>query len=401
MISLEDIKYICTNLGNLAGVPVRIYQNDKEIFYYSVINLVKDPFLLVKDKALKLNDEVSYYQDSYYYYYGLINYKKYKIVVGPTRQIPISKQDLKAISFSLGINKATTDEFISEMEAIIFLPLMTLIQILCMVNFALSGNKKKIEDIVVHEEKQNIIKDEIEKENIDKKINEIEHSSSNPYNAYDVENRLLDMVMRGDVSAVNQFVSNAPSIRSGTIAQEQLRQLKNIFIVTASLVSRAAIRGGMDVTESLGLSDQYIQKCELTNSADLINELNYRMVIDYTEKVEKLNLGKSSSVLVNKVSNYIQNNLSNPIKVVDISKALFMGRSRLSIDFKKETGINISDYIMQIKINEAKRLLRYSDKSFSTIAFYLGFSSQSHFTKVFKKFADSTPFEYRQTHKHY
>lgn len=401
MNNLEDIKYICTNLGNLAGVPVRIYENDKEIFYYSVINLVKDPFLLVKDKALKLNDEVSYYQDSFYYYYGLINYKKYKIVVGPTRQIPISKQDLKAISFSLDINKTITDEFISEMEAIISLPLMTLIQILCMVNFALSGNKKKIEDIVVHEEKQNIIKDEIEKENIDKKINEIEHSSSNPYNAYDVENRLLDMVMRGDVSAVNQFVSNAPSIRSGTIAQEQLRQLKNIFIVTASLVSRAAIRGGMDVTESLGLSDQYIQKCELTNSADLINELSYRMVMDYTEKVEKLNLGKNSSVLVNKVSNYIQNNLSNPIKVVDISKALFMGRSRLSIDFKKETGINISDYIMQIKINEAKRLLRYSDKSFSTIAFYLGFSSQSHFTKVFKKFTDSTPFEYRQTHKHY
>lgn len=401
MNNLEDIKYICTNLGNLAGVPVRIYENYKEIFYYSVINLVKDPFLLVKEKALKLNDEVSYYQDSYYYYYGLINYKKYKIVVGPTRQIPISKQDLKAISFSLDINKTITDEFISEMEAIISLPLMTLIQILCMVNFALSGNKKKIEDIVVHEEKQNIIKNEIEKENIDKKINEIEHNSSNPYNAYDVENRLLDMVMRGDISAVNQFVSNAPSIRSGTIAQEQLRQLKNIFIVTASLVSRAAIRGGMDVTESLGLSDQYIQKCELTNSADLINELSYRMVMDYTEKVEKLNLGKNSSVLVNKVSNYIQNNLSNPIKVVDISKALFMGRSRLSIDFKKETGINISDYIMQIKINEAKRLLRYSDKSFSTIAFYLGFSSQSHFTKVFKKFTDSTPFEYRQTHKHY
>ena len=207
--------------------------------------------------------------------------------------------------------------------------------------------------------------------------------------------------MRGDVSAINQFISNAPSIRSGTIAQQQLRQLKNIFIVTASLVSRAAIRGGMDVTESLGLSDQYIQKCELTNSADLINELSYRMVMDYTEKVEKLNLGKNSSVLVNKVSNYIQNNLYNPIKVVDISKSLFMCRSHLSIDFKKETGINISDYIMQIKINEAKRLLRYSDKSFSTIAFYLGFSSQSHFTKVFKKFTDSTPFEYKQTHKHY
>lgn len=56
---------------------------------------------------------------------------------------------------------------------------------------------------------------------------------------------------------------------------------------------------------------------------------------------------------------------------------------------------------MQIKINEIKRLLRYFDKSFSTISFYLFFSTQSNFTRVFKKFTDSAPFEYRQTHKHY
>ena len=32
---------------------------------------------------------------------------------------------------------------------------------------------------------------------------------------------------------------------------------------------------------------------------------------------------------------------------------------------------------------------------------YLGFSSQSHFSKVFKEYAELTPFEYRQMHKHY
>ena len=125
------------------------------------------------------------------------------------------------------------------------------------------------------------------------------------------------------------------------------------------------------------------------------------MVLDYAERVAKLKLGQSPSLLVTKVSNYVQQHLSEPIKTDDIARALFMGRSRLSTNFKNETGINISDYITQIKIDEAKRLLRYSDKTFVAIATYLGFSSPSHFSKVFKEKTGPTPFEYRQMHKHY
>ena len=401
MIKIDDLKYICTNLANLSGIPVRLYENNKQIFDYSLIKLLKDPFVIDQTNAFKLNDEICYFQNSYYYYYGIINFEHYKVVVGPTRQLAISKQELKSFAFSLEIPSSSIDEFISQMETLVSLPLMTLLQILCMVYFAFTGKKKSLENIVVHEAKQNVIKDEIERKEINRAIEEADKQDVEPYNALDIENRLLDMVMRGDVAALNEFIANAPAVRSGQVAQEQLRQLKNIFIVTTTLVARAAIRGGIDVTSSLALSDQYIQRCELADSLEAINEFNYRMVLDYAERVAKLRLGQNPSVLVAKVSNYIQKHLSEPIKTSDIAKALFMGRSRLSTNFKKETGINISDYIMQIKIDEAKRLLRYSDKSFSTISLYLGFSSQSHFSKVFKEKTGTTPFEYRQMHKHY
>ena len=401
MRQIEDLKYICTNLGNLSGIPVRLYQNNKQIFYYSLIKLLKDPFELSKEATFKLKDEVSYYQSPYYYYYAIANIDDIKLVVGPTRQLPISKQELKSIAFSLGIPISASDEFISEMKSLVSLPLMSLLQIMCMVYFAFTGKKKSLESIVIHEEKQNIIKDEIEKSDVQRTVETMEQYESGPYNALDIENRLLDMVMRGDVAAFNEFMSHAPAVKEGAVAQEQLRQKKNIFIVTATLVSRAAIRGGIDVTASLALSDQYIQRCELADSPDQIDELSYRMVLDYAERVAKIRLGQNPSVLVNKVSNYIQQHLSESIKTEDIAKALFMGRSRLSTNFKKETGINISDYIMQIKIDEAKRLLRYSDKTFASISVYLGFSSQSHFSKVFKQHTEMTPFEYRQLHKHY
>ena len=356
MIKIDDLKYICTNLGNLSGIPVRLYKNNEQIFYYSLIKLLKDPFEVSKEAAFKLKEEIAYYQSPYYYYYAIANIKDIKLVVGPTRPLPISKQELKSIAFSLGIPVSASDEFISQMESLVNLPLMSLLQIMCMIYFSITGKKKSLESVIIHEEKQTVIKDEIEKVDVQRSM---EQTDVSPYNALDIENLLLDMVMRGDVVALNNFMSQAPALKAGTLAQEQLRQNKNIFIVTATLVSRAAIRGGIDVTAALALSDQYIQRCELADSIDQINELSYRMVLDYAERVEKIRLGQSPSVLVTKVSNYIQQHLSEPIKTEDIAKALYMGRSRLSTNFKKETGMNISDYIIQIKINEAKRLLRH------------------------------------------
>lgn len=105
----------------------------------------------------------------------------------------------------------------------------------------------------------------------------------------------------------------------------------------------------MDVTEALTLSDAYIQRCELASEESTIRNLNYLMVIDYAEKVHKIRFGQNPSKLVLSVSKYIQQHLSDPIKVQDLADALYMGRSRLSTNFKKETGINLSDYITMKK----------------------------------------------------
>ena len=80
----------------------------------------------------------------------------------------------------------------------------------------------------------------------------------------------------------------------------------------------------------------------------------------------------------------------------DIAKELYLSRPYLSRKFIEETGISLTDYILNEKTEEAKRLLRYSDKSLTAISGYLGFSSQSHFSRVFKKYSGSTPGEYRE-----
>ncbi len=123
------------------------------------------------------------------------------------------------------------------------------------------------------------------------------------------------------------------------------------------------------------------------------------MILDYTERVEKIRLGKNPSKFVLDVSNYIQKHLTEPIDVEQMAKELYFSRTYLATKFKAETGKTLTDFILSSKVEEAKRLLRYTDKSISNIAFYLGFSSQSHFSNVFSKYTNTSPNEYRGLHK--
>ena len=57
--------------------------------------------------------------------------------------------------------------------------------------------------------------------------------------------------------------------------------------------------------------------------------------------------------------------------------------------------MTLTDFILMKKSEEAARLLAYTDKSLIAISDFLGFSSQSHFSRVFKKYMGKTPSEYR------
>lgn len=122
------------------------------------------------------------------------------------------------------------------------------------------------------------------------------------------------------------------------------------------------------------------------------------MIFDYTERVEKLRLVKTPSKFITDITNYIHHHLSEPISTEEMAKALFMNRSWMAVKFKQETNMTLTDFILKEKTEEAKRLLRYTDKPITSISAYLGFSSQSHFSRVFKKYANCLPNEYRKRH---
>lgn len=395
-----DFKYICTSIGNLAGMPIRLYRNGRQIFYYSVVKLPKDPLNAYTDDVLKVDAHVGYFVTNHFNYYGIVNAGAYKIVIGPTRQTENSEQELKELAFRAGVEPNDTEMFVAAMKMIIRMPLESVMQMMCMINYILNDEKTNLEDIILFEPGSNEAKelfpqDYLPEKNIAQQTEYIE----NVHNTLALEETIMDFVSQGKTQQFKDWVKEIkPTVNGGKLAREQLRHLKNTMIVTATLAARAAIRGGMDTDDALTLSDQYIQKCELMIDPMMITNMQYRMIADYCDRVERIRQGSNPSKLVIAVTNYIQHHLSEPITTEQIAEHLFMGRTRLSANFKAESGMALSEFIQRQKLDEAKRLLRFTDKSAAAIAAYLGYSSSAHFTTVFKKYFGCTPAEYREKH---
>lgn len=393
-----DLKYICTVIGNLSGIPIRLFYDRKLVLNYSVVNLPKDPMLLYQDPIFEITTHIGYFITPHFNYYGIINAGKHKIVVGPTRQLVHNLQDLMTLAFRMDIAQDELDDFIAGMQSIVRMPLESVMQMLCVVNYILNDEKLELKDIAIYDAEQQNLRKELASQNIERqpiiKTDGV-YLQQEMHNTLAVEQTIENIIRKGDTAVLKEWISTAPAVRAGLMANEQLRQSRNTFVVTATIASRAAIRGGMNAEDALTLSDAFIQKCELLNSIERITNLQYRMILEFTEQVEKIRCTARESELAIQVTNYIKHHISEAITAEAIAKHLYLSRPYLSAKFKKETGLPLTDFILKEKTEEAKRLLCYSEKSFLNISNYLGFSSQSHFSKVFKKYSGYSPSEYR------
>lgn len=394
----ETLRYICTMIGNLSGVPIRIYKNRSLIFSHSVVWLPVDPICLCEDEILDIRSHIGYYTAQFFYSYGIVNYEDYSIISGPTRLTSARVQELRELAFLAGVPSEETDAFVSGMRAVISLPLESLLQMLLSVNFFLNEEMLEITDLTIREDEQQMYNAQLGREQAEHRYDQdlLDPVAQEVHNTYRTEQTLLDLIEKGDVGALDEWLKDAPAVRPGSIAPDQLRQVKNTLIVTATLASRAAVRGGMDVEDAFSLSDAYIRKCELLQTPDRIINLQYHMVLDFTSQVSNLKLHGNSSALAAAVAEYVRHHLSDPVSTEKIAEKLHFSRTWLSRKFHEETGISLSDFIRIKKTEEAQRLLRYTDKSLREISVYLGYSSQSHFQTVFKKQLGVTPMQYRR-----
>lgn len=222
------------------------------------------------------------------------------------------------------------------------------------------------------------------------------------HNPYDQEIREFSSIEHGDLEQLKRSLEEDYTGEIGTLAKDPLRHTKNLAIVLITLASRAAIRGGVLSELSFSLSDTYIQQVEECNDIPALIHLAHSAEFHYAQMVHDLKEGKSknaekdSSFHINRCKDYIFSHLHGKISVCEIAENLKLNPNYLSGLFQKCEHVTISEFIQKEKIRLVKNLLIYSQYTYAEIAAYLGYSSQSHLGKQFKKYTGLTPGKYRE-----
>lgn len=221
--------------------------------------------------------------------------------------------------------------------------------------------------------------------------------SNNTPNAVDMEKRFLFCVKNGMVKELRELceATSGFEILGSAESPDAWRMTKDRCIVGVAITSRTAMSAGLPPLEASQLCDLYIQKAELCTTAEGLNRVRYDMLLDFTERVRDLNFHGTENQLVQQVANFILEHLEEPISLATLAENFDVNKNYLCSVFRREIGMSVTEYIQRHKINIAKQMLRFTDKSLIEIANYLSFCSQSYFQQVFRKVTGVTPTAYR------
>lgn len=101
-------------------------------------------------------------------------------------------------------------------------------------------------------------------------------------------------------------------------------------------------------------------------------------------------------IAVHKIKSYVQKHLVEDVSLQALADYMYMHPVHVSRIFKLQTGENLSDYVLRLKMELAASLLANPAMKSYEIALKLGYQNPNYFNKVFKKYYSLTPQEYRQ-----
>ena len=211
----------------------------------------------------------------------------------------------------------------------------------------------------------------------------------------------LDKKFNPDIIIIDIKMPGIDGIKASEIIKKE-NPKKTIIMITAyddfELVRKALVLGVNDYvlkpvrpTEILEVIKNAIVNLNINDNAKISSE-----AIKVNDKVEEVIKVNSPIELV---IEYINNNLSENIKLDKMASICNLSACYFSKLFKKEKGVNLISYVNNIKIERAKELLKVTDMPIINIAIDLGFDDCAYFIRVFKKTEGITPKKYREINK--
>ena len=314
-------------------------------------------------------------------------------------------KEIKKVDKSLGLEESRLEEILKRIKIVSEKKVKAAADILhIMANYL---TKMELTDIKLRQEKyiqQARISEEIQR--IKRKELELLEKEEKNENSFisvsslyplETERELLRRVRLGDKEGAKKVLNEIlGKILFKNAGQTELIRAR--ILELAVVLSRAAVEGKAELEMILGLNFEYIQELGKIKSIEELCIWVVKVLDRFTESVYE-NRNIKNVDIIRKTREFIRANYKKKIKLIDISKAIYLSPYYLSHIFKKETGSTLLEYLTKVRIEEAKYLLENTQWNTTQIAFEVGCSDQSYFCKVFKKSESISPSDYRKRMK--
>lgn len=211
---------------------------------------------------------------------------------------------------------------------------------------------------------------------------------------YENEKRLMEAISQGKLHKVNSIASSVYNNGTEQRVSDNIRNRKNYLIILNTLLRKAAESGGVHPLHLDRISSAFAKKIEDTRNINDSITLQSDMIRDYCLLVKQRSLNKYSYI-VGKAITIISFDLTADLSLNNIAKQLNINPTYLSSLFRKECDCTLTEYVNRKRIEHALTLLDKTDKPINTIAFECGIQDTNYFIKLFKKFTNHTPSQYR------
>ena len=186
-------------------------------------------------------------------------------------------------------------------------------------------------------------------------------------------------------------------VPSGSIRQREIGNVLNDYIsinfhADEPLGFDTVIKGGInnDAKHLLNFFESAFSSPSTDRQKKLVLTLE-ALILQITD-----NLNESyTSQLSAEIISYISSHYTEKITLKDISQATFYSSTYCETEFKRTTGKSIINYLIDVRINAAKKLLAESSMSCARISAAVGFDDANYFSRVFKKRTGYSPLRYR------
>lgn len=209
-----------------------------------------------------------------------------------------------------------------------------------------------------------------------------------------MEQQLLTKVRLGDRTGargiLNELLGHIFYTAAGNVDVMKARILELII-----MISRAAVESGAELEKLLGMNYQFITELSRQDNFEDICLWLVRVLETFMDTVYETRNIKGIRFL-GEALDYLKSRYNQSLTLEEVARHVHISPFYLSHLFKEELGMTFVEYLTQLRMDEARRLLTQTGRSIQEIAERVGYDDPSYFCKVFKKNVGATPKQFRK-----